>query len=115
MSPGGSLLTRASGLLGRETGVNRARVIFAVRWATIVRVAAHVSSWIPFLTEAVSMRGNWRVVGDGAGIALHSWDTLAGRVPLVGQPTELGHGLHDPGPLLRRRLLAICQLPRDSW
>jgi hypothetical protein len=46
------------------------------------------------------MRGNWRFVGDGAGIALHSWDTLAGRVPLVGQPTELGRGLHDPGPLL---------------
>jgi hypothetical protein len=47
---------------------------------------------------AVSARRPWQVVGDGAMIALRAWGTTA-HVPLVGQRTELGHGLHDPGPL----------------
>jgi hypothetical protein len=68
--------------------------------ATVLRVATHLAVWIPLLTVvAGSMRGNWHVVGDGAEIAWHSWNTLAGQPPLVGQPTRLGHNLYDPGPL----------------
>jgi hypothetical protein len=47
---------------------------------------------------AASVQRPWRIVGDGAVIALQSWDTTV-RVPLVGQPTALGHGLYNPGPL----------------
>jgi hypothetical protein len=58
-----------------------------------------LAAWAPFVTVvAVAVQRPWRVVGDGAVIALHSWDTF-GRVPLVGQPTALGHGLFDLGPL----------------
>src|SRR5712691_2062021 len=72
----------------------------AVRRASLLRVATHVASWLPFLAVvADSMRVKWRVVGDGAGIALHSWNALTAHGPLVGQTTELAHGLHDPGPL----------------
>jgi hypothetical protein len=71
-----------------------------VGWAKLFRVATHLAAWAPFvITVAVSARGPWRVVGDGATIALRAWDTAV-HVPLVGQSTELGHGLHDPGPLL---------------
>jgi GrpB protein len=78
----------------------------AISRAKVLRVAAHAASWIPFLTAvAASMRGTWRVVGDGAGIALQSWNATA-HTSLVGQATQLGHGLHDPGPL-QYWLLAI--------
>jgi hypothetical protein len=64
----------------------------------LIRVAAHVAAWIPFLTSvAASWRGNWRVVGDGAVIALGSWTTFT-RIPLVGQPTEFLGSPHDLGP-----------------
>jgi hypothetical protein len=64
------------------------------------RAVTHLAAWAPFVTAvAVVVQRPWRVVGDGAAIALFSWDTFTGRVPLVGQPTEVGHGLYDPGPL----------------
>lgn len=67
-------------------------------WARVFRAVTHLVAWAPFVTAvAVSVQRGWRVVGDGAMIALHSWDTTV-RVPLVGQPTALGHGLYDPGP-----------------
>jgi hypothetical protein len=65
----------------------------------VFRAVTHLAAWAPFVAAvAVAVQRPWRVVGDGAAIALNSWDTF-GRVPLVGQPTELGHGLYDPGPL----------------
>src|SRR6266851_5296893 len=74
--------------------------------ATVIRGICHAAAWVPFLTAvADSVRGNWRVVGDGAAIALRSW-TATSHVPLVGQPNALGVGLHDPGPL-QYWLLAI--------
>ncbi len=72
----------------------------AISRALLLRVAAHAAAWTPFLTAvAASMRGNWRVVGDGAGIALRSWYALTARGTLVGMPTRLAGGLYDPGPL----------------
>jgi hypothetical protein len=68
-------------------------------WAGVFRAVTHLAAWAPFVTAvAVVVQHPWRVVGDGAVIALHSWDTTV-RVPLVGQPTALGHGLYDLGPL----------------
>ncbi len=68
--------------------------------AGLVRVAAHVAAWSPFLVSvADSLRGGWHAVGDGALIALGSWATFSRHVYLVGQPTELHRGLHDLGPL----------------
>src|SRR6266849_10795777 len=73
--------------------------IGAAGWAGVFRAATHLAVWTPFVTAvAASVQRPWRVVGDGAVIALQSWDTTV-RVPLVGQPTALGHGLYDPGPL----------------
>jgi hypothetical protein len=75
--------------------------------AMVLRVATHIAAWLPFLAVlASSGRGEWRVVGDGAGIASRSWGVLAGHVPLVGQPTQLAKGVYDPGPL-QYWLLAI--------
>jgi hypothetical protein len=66
----------------------------------LVRVAVHVACWVPFVTTAVdSWRGPWRAVGDNARLALNSWNTLSGHIPLVGQPNELPHAPHDLGPL----------------
>jgi len=88
----------AGGRSGIQSPATRA--ITAVRRASLLRVATHVASWLPFLTAvADSMRAKWRVVGDGASIALHSWNALTAHGPLVGPTTELAHGLHDPGPL----------------
>ena len=68
-------------------------------WATFFHVVAHLAMRTPFLTAAAeSTRGNWRVIGDGAAIAMRSWHVMT-QLPLVGQPTELGTGLHDLGPL----------------
>jgi hypothetical protein len=72
----------------------------AVSRAMVLRAAAHVAVWLPFLAAvAGSMRSDWRVVGDGAGIASRSWSALTAHGPLVGQATQLAHGVHDPGPL----------------
>jgi hypothetical protein len=68
--------------------------------APVVRVATHVAVWIPLLTAVVGMaRADWRAVGDGAGIAMGSWEALTAHGPLVGSATQLGPHLHDPGPL----------------
>jgi hypothetical protein len=68
-------------------------------WAGVFRAATHLAVWAPFVTVvAVAVQRPWRVVGDGAVIALHSWNTTM-QLPLVGQPTALGQGLYDPGPL----------------
>jgi hypothetical protein len=81
-----------------------ASLLRAAGSARLVRVVAHVAAWLPFvIVLARSMQGSWRVVGDGAEIALRSWPSFS-HAALVGQPTELGatvHGepLHDLGPL----------------
>ena len=90
---------RIAGLPG-QPAVPTARSTRTASRAILIRVAVHLPVWLPFLAVvAGSMRGNWHVVGDGAEIAWHSWTTLAGQPPLVGQPTRLGHNLYDPGPL----------------
>ena len=76
------------------------KVTVVISRAMVLRVATHIAAWLPFLAVmASSRRGEWRVVGDGAGIASRSWGVLAGHVPLVGQPTQLARGVYDPGPL----------------
>jgi hypothetical protein len=76
------------------------KIIMAVNRALMLRVATHVAVWLPFLAAvAGSMRFTWRVVGDGAGVASRSWSALTAQGPLLGSATQLGHGLHDPGPL----------------
>lgn len=66
----------------------------------LIRAAVHVACWIPFITAAAnSWRGPWRAIGDGARLALVSWDTLGGVIPLVGRPNELPHAPHDLGPM----------------
>ena len=76
------------------------KVTVVISRAMVLRVATHIAAWLPFLAVmASSGRGEWRVVGDGAGIASRSWGVLAGHVPLVGQPTQLARGVYDPGPL----------------
>jgi hypothetical protein len=65
-----------------------------------LRLALHLAVWAPFvagLVEVVRLR--WRPVGDGAAIALRSWDSLTAHGPLVGQATQLAHAVYDPGPL----------------
>lgn len=76
------------------------KAITAVSRARLVRAAVHVASWMPFLTVmADSTRGDWRVVGDGATIALGSWNVFTAHFPVLGQATTLAHGVFDPGPL----------------
>ena len=66
----------------------------------VIRAALHVACWTPFITAAAnSWRGPWRAVSDGARLAVVSWDTLSGSLPLVGRPNELPHAPHDLGPL----------------
>jgi hypothetical protein len=65
----------------------------------LVRAAVHVAAWSAFLVSvADSLRGGWHAVGDGALIALGSWETFSRHIPLVGQPDLLQSGLHDLGP-----------------
>lgn len=74
-----------------------ARLIRAKR---LIRAAAHGACWVPFITCAAdSWRGPWRAVGDGARMALESWNTLSGHIPLLGQTNELPHAPRDLGPL----------------
>ena len=68
--------------------------------ALLLRVATHVAAWIPFLTAVAGMlHAEWRAVGDGARIALGSWEALTAHGPLVGPGTQVGPHLYDPGPL----------------
>jgi hypothetical protein len=68
--------------------------------ATVLRLAAHLAAWTPFAIGAVrSVQQGFPVIGDGAAIALRSWDVLTPYGPLVGQATQLRHGAFDPGPL----------------
>jgi hypothetical protein len=65
-----------------------------------IRAAIHLACWIPFVaTAADSWRGPWRPVGDNARLALESWNTFSGWIPLVGQPNELPGAPHDLGPM----------------
>ena len=75
--------------------------------AVVVRLAAHLAAWIPFAIAALrSVQQGSPVIADGAAIALRSWDVLTPYGPLVGQATQLRHGVFDPGPL-QYWLLAI--------
>jgi hypothetical protein len=66
--------------------------------ARLVRAAAHMAAWSPFLVSvADSLRDSWHAVGDAALIALGSWATFS-HIRLVGQPTDLHSGLNDLGP-----------------
>ena len=66
----------------------------------LIRAAAHVACWVPFIACAVdSWRGPWRAVGDGAQIAITSWTTFSAHFPLIGKSNELPHNPHDLGPL----------------
>jgi hypothetical protein len=78
----------------------RTKITMVISRAMVLRAATHIAAWLPFVAVmASSMRGGWRVVGDGADVASRSWGVLAGHVPLVGQPTALARGVYDPGPL----------------
>jgi hypothetical protein len=64
------------------------------------RLVVHLAVWAPFVTGvAEAERLRWRPVGDGAAIALRSWEVLTAHGPLVGQANRLAHGTFDPGPL----------------
>src|SRR5262249_20170413 len=66
----------------------------------MLRLAVHLAVWAPFVAGLVEeVRLRWRPVGDGAAIALRSWDSLTAYGPLVGQATRLAHEVYDPGPL----------------
>jgi hypothetical protein len=68
--------------------------------ALLLRVATHVAAWIPFLTAVTgTLHAEWRAVGDGARIALASWEALTAHGPLVGPATQVAPHLYDPGPL----------------
>lgn len=73
-------------------------LIRAISVPRLVRAAAHVAAWIPFLVSAASSwLSDWRVIGDGAMIALGSWATFT-HLPLVGLPNEFPGSPHDLGP-----------------
>ena len=66
----------------------------------ILRVAAHLAAWLPFVACVVrELQHGWIAVGDGAAIAIRSWDVLSSHGPLVGQMNAAGPGAYDPGPL----------------
>ena len=66
----------------------------------ILRVAAHLAAWLPFVACVVrELQHGWIAVGDGAAIAIRSWDVLGSHGPLVGQMNGAGPGAYDPGPL----------------
>ena len=68
--------------------------------AVAFRLAVHLVVWAPFLSGvAQAVRLRWRPVGDGAAIAVRSWEVLTAHGPLVGQATRLADGAFDPGPL----------------
>jgi hypothetical protein len=64
----------------------------------VLRVAAHLAVWLPFVAGVTrELLHGWIAVGDGAAIAIRSWDVLGSHGPLVGQMNGLG--AYDPGPL----------------
>ncbi|MBO0816352.1 MAG: hypothetical protein J2P30_14575, partial [Actinobacteria bacterium] len=66
----------------------------------MLRILAHAAAWLPFVVGPARMLASgWRPVGDGAAIALRSWNAITAHAPLVGQATRLAHGVFDPGPL----------------
>jgi hypothetical protein len=72
----------------------------AVSRDMVVRLAAHIAVWVPFVYALVrSLRHGWVALSDAATIALRSWDVLTVHGPLVGQATRLGQGKFDLGPL----------------
>ena len=103
IAPGASLGPVSAGLAGSGAGaggLSRIRLARLVTASRLLRAAIHVACWVPFITTAVdSWRGPWRAVGDNARLALQSWNTLSGYIPLVGQPNELPNAPHDLGPL----------------
>ena len=66
----------------------------------VLRLAVHLAVWAPFVVGVVEdVRLRWRPVGDGAAIAVRSWDSLTAYGPLVGQASRLAYEVYDPGPL----------------
>ncbi|MBO0809048.1 MAG: hypothetical protein J2P32_12195 [Actinobacteria bacterium] len=66
----------------------------------MLRILAHAAAWLPFVVgPARTLASGWRPVGDGAAIALRSWNELTAHASMVGQATRLAHGVFDPGPL----------------
>lgn len=75
--------------------------------AVVLRLSPLLAAWLPFVIGAVrSAQQRLLPIGDGAAIALRSWDALTPYGPLVGQATALRNGAFDPGPL-QYWLLAI--------
>src|SRR5215472_1073493 len=89
---------RMGGTMSLSATLSRNALIRAISVRRLVRAAAHVAAWIPFLVSAASSwLGEWRVIGDGAMIALWSWATFT-HLPLVGMPNEFPGSPHDLGP-----------------
>jgi hypothetical protein len=85
---------------GRVPALAGRRSALTPGWALVLRLAVHLAVWVPFVAGVVELvRLRWRPVGDGAAIALRSWDSLTAHGPLVGQATQLAHAVYDPGPL----------------
>jgi hypothetical protein len=93
----------ASGGSGARQGARRPgwrSLGTAVRRDAVVRLAAHIAIWVPFVYALVrSLERGWVALSDAAIIALRSWDVLTAHGPLVGQATRLGQGAFDLGPL----------------
>ncbi|MDR0346524.1 MAG: hypothetical protein LBI49_26070 [Nocardiopsaceae bacterium] len=78
----------------------RRGISLKLRRPVLLRVLAHAAAGLPFVVGAArTLASGWRPVGDGAVIALRSWNVLTAHAPLVGQATRLAHGVFDPGPL----------------
>lgn len=91
----------------RDEPAGTGRSWWAGRRDLVLRLAAHVTVWVPFVIGAIrSAQQGAPVIGDGAAIALRSWDVLTPYGPLVGQATQLRNGAFDAGPL-QYWLLAI--------
>jgi len=93
---------RAIGQLtsGRVPALAIRRSALTPGWALVLRLAVHLAVWVPFVAGVAELvRLRWRPIGDGAAIALRSWDSLTAHGPLVGQATQLAHAVYDPGPL----------------
>ena len=88
-----AVFARARSALTGRAGPGRAR-------AVALRLAGHLAAWLPFVIGAVrSAQRGLPVVGDGAAIALRSWDALTAYGPLLGQANMLHDGAFDPGPM----------------
>src|SRR5215472_9110075 len=68
----------------------------AAHYPAVVRVAAHLAAWTPFIVGPVrALQSGWRPVSDSAVIALRSWDALSANGMIVGEATRLAHGVYD--------------------